>query len=92
MKLYVLSDLHLEFSTFEPSQADADIVVLAGDIGKGTSGIEWARNAFPDIEIVYVPGNHEFYGTQRLEMLAAMRTEAKESGVHLLDENRDVFM
>lgn len=87
MKLYVLSDLHLEFSTFEPSQTDADIVVLAGDIGKGTSGIEWARNAFPDIEIVYVPGNHEFYGTQRLEMLAAMRTEAKENGVHLLDED-----
>lgn len=87
MKLYVLSDLHLEFSTFEPSQTDADIVVLAGDIGKGTSGIEWARNAFPDIEIVYVPGNHEFYGTQRLETLDAMRTEAKENGVHLLDED-----
>jgi predicted phosphodiesterase len=87
MKLYVLSDLHLEFSTFEPSKTDADVVVLAGDIGKGTSGIEWARSAFPDKEIVYVPGNHEFYGTQRLEMLAAMRTEAKESGVHLLDED-----
>ena len=44
MKLYVLSDLHLEFSTFEPSKTDADVVVLAGDIGKGSSGIEWARN------------------------------------------------
>lgn len=91
MKLYVLSDLHLEFSTFEPFKTDADVVVLAGDIGKGTSGIEWARSAFPGKEIVYVPGNHEFYGTQRPEILDAMRAAAKESGVHLLD-NDDVLI
>lgn len=91
MKLYVLSDLHLEFSTFEPFKTDADVVVLAGDIGKGTSGIGWARSAFPDKEIVYVPGNHEFYGTQRLETLAAMRIAAQESSVHLLDEDEVVI-
>lgn len=39
MKLYVLSDLHLEFSTFEPFKTDADVVVLAGDICKGINGI-----------------------------------------------------
>lgn len=91
MKLYVLSDLHLEFSTFEPFKTDADVVVLAGDIGKGTSGIEWARNAFPDKEIVYVPGNHEFYGTQRPETLAGMRIAAQKNGVHLLDKDELVI-
>ena len=91
MKLYVLSDLHLEFSAFEPFKTDADVVVLAGDIGKGTSGIEWARNVFPDKKIVYVPGNHEFYGTQRPETLAGMRIAAQKNGVHLLDEDELVI-
>jgi predicted phosphodiesterase len=60
MKLYILSDIHLEFSTFEPFTTDADVVVLAGDIGKKSNGIIWAREKFPDKEIIYVPGNHEF--------------------------------
>ncbi len=34
MKLYILSDLHLEFSTFEPFETDADVVVLAGCVHK----------------------------------------------------------
>lgn len=38
-KLHILSDLHLEFSTFEPPTTDADVIVLAGDIGKGNKGV-----------------------------------------------------
>ncbi|OGT14674.1 MAG: hypothetical protein A3J49_15690 [Gallionellales bacterium RIFCSPHIGHO2_02_FULL_57_16] len=91
MKLYILSDLHLEFSTFEPFETDADVVVLAGDIGKRANGILWARSAFPDKEIIYVPGNHEFYGAQRLEVLAEMRIAAQENGVHLLDDGEVVI-
>ena len=30
MKLYIMSDLHLEFSTFGLFKTDADVVVLAG--------------------------------------------------------------
>lgn len=62
MKLHILSDLHTEFSDFEAPETDADVVVLAGDIGVGTGGIEWAAGRFPDVPVVYVPGNHEFYG------------------------------
>ena len=91
MKLYILSDLHLEFSTFEPFQTDSDVVVLAGDIGKRSSGLVWARRAFPDKEIIYVPGNHEFYGAQRLEVLAEMRMAAEEHGIHLLDDDEVVI-
>jgi hypothetical protein len=87
MKLHILSDLHLEFAPFEPFSTDADVVVLAGDIGKKTDGIYWARSAFPEKEVVYVPGNHEYYGTQRLETLAAMRNAALECGIHFLDDN-----
>lgn len=62
MKLHVLSDLHTEFSDFDPPNTGADIVVLAGDIGVGTGGIEWAKRQFSDVPVLYIPGNHEYYG------------------------------
>jgi predicted phosphodiesterase len=85
MKLSILSDLHLEFSTFSPFNTDADVIVLAGDIAKGTKGIQWARSVFPEKEIIYVPGNHEFYGVERMNTLEEMRIVAAETGIHLLD-------
>lgn len=64
MKLHVLSDLHTELADFSPPATDADVVILAGDIGVGFGGIEWASHRFPDAFVVYIPGNHEFYGTR----------------------------
>ncbi len=61
MKLHVLSDLHTEFADFSPPGTDADVVVLAGDIGVGVGGIEWAARRCPKVPVIYVPGNHEFY-------------------------------
>lgn len=52
MKLHILSDLHLELFKYEPDPsavAAADVIVLAGDIHKGTQAIPWAREAFPDV-------------------------------------------
>ena len=91
MKLYILSDIHLEFSTFEPFTTDADVVVLAGDIGKKSNGIIWAREKFPGKEIIYVPGNHEFYGAQRQDTLTLMRIAADQCKVHLLDNDEVVI-
>ncbi len=91
MKLHILSDLHLEFSTFESPETDADTIILAGDIGKGRIGIDWAREAFPNKKIVYVPGNHEFYGYHRPETLAMMRDAAQKVGIHLLDDDELVI-
>ena len=45
MKLQILSDLHLEFAGFEPPRPDADVVVLAGDIGVGAREIGSRSNA-----------------------------------------------
>ena len=61
MKIHILSDLHTEFSDFDPPETDPDVVVLAGDIGVGVGGIEWAAREFPEVPVIYVPGNHEFY-------------------------------
>lgn len=71
---------------FEPPATDADIIILAGDIGKVANGIHWARRTFSDKEIVYVIGNHEYYGTQRAETLAMLHIAARATGVHLLDD------
>lgn len=61
MKIHILSDLHTESSNFDPPETDADVVVLAGDIGVGTAGIEWAKRQFREKLVIYVPGNHEYY-------------------------------
>jgi len=49
MKLHILNDLHIEFEDFEPPVSDADVVVLAGDIG--VEGLRWAEARFPDMPL-----------------------------------------
>ncbi|TXH01836.1 MAG: metallophosphoesterase [Rhodocyclaceae bacterium] len=91
MKIHILSDTHLEFSTFVPPLEDADVVVLAGDIGKHTHGFAWALETFYESRhagrrpaIIYIPGNHEFYDAelhgirQQLQQAAAL---ARENGI-----------
>ncbi len=91
MKIHILSDLHLEMrrgATYQPDDVakDADVIVLAGDIGKVANGIGWASETFHGKPIVYVPGNHEFYGKDIRETQALMSITARETGVHLLDD------
>ncbi|MBU3617602.1 metallophosphoesterase family protein [Polynucleobacter sp. JS-Fieb-80-E5] len=86
MKIHILSDLHLEFAAFNPEPTDADVVVLAGDIDVRSSGVGWARDTFPDQEIIYVAGNHEFYGSQRLELISKLQEQCVLYEVHFLDD------
>lgn len=93
MKLHILSDLHLNTAAYKPQNLiDRDaVVVLPGDIGKDDQGIRWARNTYPEHEIVYAPGNHEFYGSQRIATMALMRKSAQECRVHLLDNDEAII-
>jgi Icc-related predicted phosphoesterase len=86
MRVRFFSDLHLEFGPFEPPPAEADVVVLAGDVHLGVRGVRWAREAFPDKPVVYVPGNHEYYGHALPRLTEKMRDAARDSQVHVLDE------
>lgn len=91
MKLLIYSDLHLEWSDFhqDPQAVDqADVVVLAGDIWTGGKGITWAQKTFAGKPVVYVAGNHEFYGSKRPAQLAEMRDLAAGSNVHFLDRDK----
>ena len=62
MRVHVLSDLHLEQGGGPPVVAAADLVVLAGDIGRGVLGLQAAIGWWPEHPILYVAGNHEPYG------------------------------
>lgn len=85
MNIRVMSDLHREFFKFVPDPIQADVVVLAGDISSEDRGVEWACRAFQNTPIVYVLGNHEFYGSAYEEVLERSRRAANKVGVHLLD-------
>jgi predicted phosphodiesterase len=88
MKVHILSDLHNEFAPHHPDPvavAAADVIVLAGDIDQGTKGLTWAREAFPNHEIVYVAGNHEFYHHHWNQLLVDMRSKAETLGIHFLE-------
>lgn len=80
MRLQIASDLHLEslewkFPAFRGVAAvAADVLVLAGDIAKGSRALE----LFGDwhCPVVYVPGNHEFYGGDVSAVLAELAQRA----------------
>ncbi|MBT8767332.1 metallophosphoesterase [Metapseudomonas boanensis] len=89
MRLHLLSDLHNEFSPFVPEVADADVVILAGDIDRKARGVAWAKQAFP-CPVLYVPGNHEYYGGHLYHSLEKMRLAGDER-VRLLDRDEVII-
>ena len=98
MKIFLSSDIHTEraHKRFIPDfdydclrfnyPDNADVIILAGDIGEWVNGIEWARHRFKNKEIIYVLGNHEYYDSD-LSIIEDMRTKAAELGIHLLDND-----
>jgi len=87
MRIRVLSDLHLEVRGFVAPPADADVVVLAGDIANGTAAIDWAGSTFA-VPVLYVPGNHEYYdGHFQSVQSELMRAASRGAGdrVRVLD-------
>ena len=85
MKINVLSDLHLSTGTLEPPRNDADMVILAGDISRPEPAIEWARRL--DKPVLYVPGNHEFYGGSLRGTVDRLKALAQGTNVQVLDDD-----
>lgn len=71
MKIHLVSDIHLEFTggQYDYTPPDCDVVICAGDIQPGVAGVMWAASNYgaPNgQDVIYVAGNHEFYGKRRL--------------------------
>lgn len=88
MRLHILSDLHLEFAPFEAPATDAEVVVLAGDVHPGKRGFEWIRETFPERPVIYVLGNHEFYGEEIPRLIDDLKQQAAGTNVHVLENDR----
>lgn len=91
MKIRLLSDLHLEISDFTPARAEADVMILAGDIHLNTRGLDWAAEHFAGVPLLYVAGNHEFYHRDLDDTLAQLRARAADLGFHLLENDELVL-
>lgn len=68
MRINYMSDIHTEFeSQAEDSinltnKHNADVLVLAGDIGVGSSGRFWVQEVASKYQaVIYIAGNHEYY-------------------------------
>lgn len=103
MKLQLLSDLHLETdaSFAATPAADADLLVLAGDIGsyqKRRDGTvmdepDWGLRRFSPLPqhggwptpVLFVPGNHEYDGLDWDEAHAGLRRTCDRLGIAWLE-------
>ena len=103
MKIQLLSDLHLEANpAFEPEPApDADLLVLAGDVGSyqrrkdGSvmSEPDWGLRRFSPlpqhggwpVPVLFVPGNHEYDALDIDEAHAGLRDACDRLGIRWLE-------
>lgn len=95
MKIWTFSDLHAdvhpEVAPFRlpKEHPEHDVVVIAGDLGEDTvKSIRWiADNGFGK-PVIYVPGNHDFYGkTIDGNLEDALEEAAKHPSIHLLQNS-----
>lgn len=84
MKIQIISDIHLEFGEFELPEEGCDVLIAAGDIGVGTEGLEWLQTL--EIPVIYVAGNHEFWGYEMLDLISVFNKLSKNSNVEYLEK------
>lgn len=89
MRLNVLSDLHMSVAGLERPRNDADLVVLAGDIARPREAAAWALGF--DKPVLYVLGNHEFYGSSLEGAAAELKRLCAGTHVHVLDQDEAVI-
>ncbi|MDD2881095.1 MAG: metallophosphoesterase [Rhodoferax sp.] len=103
MKIQLASDLHLELINRIDSQDQpvriigpvpgADVLVLAGDIADGT----YACSLFSDwpsekrAPVIYVAGNHDFYGHPIDPIYDKLRKGAALNNIHFLENDAVVI-
>ena len=67
MKFQIVSDIHLEFSGMEReldpvAEQERDVLIVAGDLCERGNGEAWLRKQCEISPVVFVTGNHEYYG------------------------------
>jgi predicted phosphodiesterase len=89
LKLQIVSDLHLGQAAFALPPTDADAIVLAGDVARPREAVAWASALGKPV--LYVPGNHEFYGSSLDATIAQLRALCAGTPVRLLHDEAVVL-
>lgn len=89
MKIQYFSDLHLEFGDVPIVTTDADVIIAAGDIGIGLDGISWLTQM--DKPVIYVLGNHEYWGQDYIDFIDRVWQESSGTNVNFL-ENESIII
>ncbi len=89
MRINYFSDVHLEFGEQNLPKTDADIIIAAGDIGVFDQGVEWLKEI--NKPIIYVAGNHEFYGYEYKKVLNTLRRECAGTQIQFLEKDQFIF-
>ena len=93
MRIELFSDIHLEFGDYTVTPADdVDVCVVAGDLHVGLRGAPFLQHLcelYP--RVLYVLGNHEFYGDELPLLYDAWRDEPMPDNFTLLQNDYEVF-
>ena len=90
MKINYMSDLHLDIASMADiyNEEAADILVVAGDLAEHPSGLDWLKRQATRYEhVLYVLGNHEFYGNEFEFVAPDVREKLINTNITLLDNN-----
>lgn len=99
MKIYPISDMHTEiwlpkqeyWSTHFSLFKDVDVLVIAGDNGSSINNlipIMQILLEFPHLHVVYVPGNHDYYGSDYAHAKESLITASYSiERLHVLSDN-----
>ncbi|EIG62792.1 metallophosphoesterase [Bradyrhizobium sp. WSM1253] len=90
MKIFIASDLHGEAWSHGynvPEGLDFDVAVFAGDVHNAYRAVSWLTNqrALWGKEVLFVAGNHEYYGSILEDAAAEIRDRARRTNVRFLD-------
>ena len=92
MKALVISDLHLAHSDLDYAldfPPEAEVAIVAGDVLAPVSrSMRWLQQnvAMRGLPVIFVAGNHEYYGHEYRETLAdGLAARSKYHDVHLLE-------
>ncbi len=87
MRIHILSDLHLEFGGFAFPDVEADLVVLAGDTHVKRNGLRWVKETISHLPVLYLLGNHEYYGARFPRLVEKLKEFASGSNITVLEED-----
>jgi len=95
VKIQYMSDLHIDKSVRQivrTGTVEGDVLVVAGDLAEGIEPVAEFLEKLTrfGVPVLFVPGNHEFFGCSRSSYFRELRTKMP-SGATLMDRSERVI-